>query len=62
MTLESEEMAIARKALHAATRANIIAVAAVIVAIVAIAVSVVPLFFDQADPLSAAVRALLDSI
>jgi hypothetical protein len=62
MMPESEAIAIARKASRAATRANIMAVAALIVAVIAIAVSVIPFFFDQTDPLSAAVRAFLDSI
>ncbi len=56
MTPEFEAMAMARKASRAAGRANIIAVAALIIAVIAIAVSVIPLFIDQTDPLSAAVR------
>jgi hypothetical protein len=64
-----EQMAIARsakdaaeEALRSAKRANIVAVVAVIVAIIAIAVASIPLFVDQADPLSATIRTFLDSI
>lgn len=62
MTPDSEQMTVARQAARAARRANIIAAAALIVAVIAVAISVMPLFLDQADPLSAAVRAFLDSI
>ena len=65
----SEQMATARAARDAAEqavrssrRANIIAVVAVIVAVIAVGVAAIPLFVDQADPLSAAIRTFLDSI
>jgi hypothetical protein len=66
---QSEQMAMARsakdaakEAVRSARRANIIAVGAVIVAFIAIAVVAIPLFVEQADPLSAAIRTFLDSI
>jgi hypothetical protein len=66
---QSEQIAIARsakeaadQAIRSARRANIIAVVAVIVAVIAIAIATIPLFVDQADPLSVAIRTFLDSI